>query len=271
MSTFFYPLGVQTVLPQDYRDHTGFASQLQALKDAGYDGVELNIADPSQVKMDEVRDYLGRYNLEFTGFASGLTAKTYGLSLSHSDESVRKKSMDKIREIIDLLEGNAGIGIILGYFKGGAGMDAEEARIRLVRSLEELAPYAEEHKVNLVVEAINRYENSIGRSLEETAGIVKSIGSSAVRMLPDTFHMNIEEADMFEAMETYLDLYDEIHLSDNNRFFPGFGAIDFIEVLRHLKKIGFTGRTAFEGNIKHSFEEDAALSAAYLKSAYNNL
>jgi sugar phosphate isomerase/epimerase len=78
--------------------------------------------------------------------------------------------------------------------------------------------------------------------------------------------MNIEESNLYNALDRYSKYYTSIHLSDNNRFFPGFGAIDFSAIFDHLKKSGFTGRLAIEGNLKNDFNSDIRKSVEYLKS-----
>ena len=76
--------------------------------------------------------------------------------------------------------------------------------------------------------------------------------------------MNIEEADGFGALTKYADYYDSLHISDNNRYFPGFGAIKFDEFIQFLKTHDYKGGLAIEGNIKKSFIEDVKTSMDYL-------
>jgi len=94
--------------------------------------------------------------------------------------------------------------------------------------------------------------------------ILRELDNPFVRLLPDTFHMNIEETDGPAALKTCAGLYDSVHVSDNNRYFPGFGAFRFAEIITTLKDIGFEGTLGIEGNIKSSFSEDVRASAAFL-------
>ena len=86
-SRFLYPLSFQTVLPDDYERNKGFGSLLTLLRELGFWGVELNLNDPKGHRFDAVRRYLARFGLEFSMFATGLTARRLGLSLSHTDEA----------------------------------------------------------------------------------------------------------------------------------------------------------------------------------------
>lgn len=262
-SKYRFPIAIQTVLPGDYRKDDQFQQNMRMLQDLGFSGVELNMAHPDQFDLEDVSRFLDDFNLSLTMFASGLTAKTYGLSLSSSDRGIRQGAVKKCQEIIDFVAGTDA-GIILGFFKGGPVPDIQEARARFRESIEQLSPHAQEKKVRLIVEATNRYESSVANSLEDTVELIEDLQDPFLRILPDTFHMNIEEADEFAALEKYVAYYDSFHISDNNRFFPGFGAIKFEEHIEFLKTHNYKGGLAIEGNIKTSFIEDVKASMNYL-------
>jgi len=264
MSTSYrFPLAIQTVLPENYRDDAQFQQYMRTLQELGFTGVELNMAHPDRFDCDAVVTFLQQFNLKLTMFASGLTAKTYGLSLSSATPRIRRSAIDKCREIIDFVAGS-GAGIIFGFFKGGAVPDVQDARARFRESISQLAPQAQEKQVKLLVEATNRYESSVANSLEDTVELIRDLENPYLRILPDTYHMNIEEADQFAALTKYADYYDSVHVSDNNRFFPGFGAIRFQEIINHLNAQGYTGGLAIEGNIKDNFVDDVKRSTAHL-------
>ncbi len=236
---------------------------MQTLQELGFSGVELNMAHPDVFNLTDVSQFLADFDLTLTMFASGLTAKTYSLSLSSADQEIRQGAIDKCREIIDFVTGSDA-GIILGFFKGGPVPDIQAARERFRESIVQLTPYAQDKKVRLIVEATNRYESSVANSLDDAVELIKDLKNPFLRILPDTFHMNIEEADGFAALKRYITYYDSFHISDNNRYFPGFGAIDFQKVLDVLQELGYTGSVAIEGNIKTSFIEDVKTSVDYL-------
>ncbi len=261
--SFRYPLSLQTVLPDDYPSNRGFESLLGTLRELGFWGLELNIGDPRGFAYDAVHRYLQNHGLEFSMLATGLTAHRLDLSLSSSDERVRSRSVAVCRELIDWI-GNRVTGVIIGYLKGGQSPDREEARRRFARSLSEVVPRAEERHVRLLIEATNRYETAIANTVDEAAAFVEEYGPDVAQILPDTFHMNIEEADPFGALRRRQDRYASLHLSDNNRYFPGFGAIDFTRFIALLDEIGYRGRLAIEGNIVNDLVSDARKSVAHL-------
>ena len=268
-TTYKYPLSIQTVLPEDYKNDLSLRKELAVLNELAFTGVELNIAHPEKVNFEEIRDFLGEFNLQFTMFASGLTAKTFNLSLSSGDVNVRNEAVKKVNEIIDYL-GNTDTGIILGFFKGSAvtSSNIEETRNYFKDSIRKIAAVAEKRKVRILIEATNRYESSVANSLADTVELLNEFDDNkCLEILPDTFHMNIEESDMFGALKKHKNKYASIHISDNNRFFPGFGAINFKEVIKFLTSIGYQGGLAIEGNVCNSFISDVRRSVETLKKA----
>lgn len=255
-----WPLSIQTVLPEAWAETEKLFALLAEL---GMTGVELNIADPWNTDLLEMMTLLARENLTLLNFASGLTAKAFDLSLSAVDELRRKESVDRCSELLELFSCKTG-GIIIGFFKGPPSPEGEKARECFQRSLEGLTPVAEKCGISLLIEATNRYESSVANSLDDTWSFLEALPRNVVKMLPDTFHMNIEESDMFGALKRHLGRYPSIHVSDNNRHFPGLGAIDFGAVFASLSDIGFAGDVAIEGNIKNDFAGDTKTSAEFL-------
>jgi D-psicose/D-tagatose/L-ribulose 3-epimerase len=260
---YCFPLSIQTVLPENYRENAECRSNLKTLQKLGFYGVELNIAHPERTNVTEIQTFLQEFDLRFTQLASGLTAKTHQLSLSSADIEVRRKSVQKCHELINFMAGS-GAGIIFGFIKGAAVQDRRQAQARFQDSLQQISADARVKQVQILVEATNRYETSVVNTLDEAVQLLQDLDNPFLRTLPDTFHMNIEEADGFGALTKYAAYYDSIHLSDNNRYFPGLGAIKFDELIRFLKTHNYKGGLAIEGNIKTSFIEDVTASMDYL-------
>ncbi len=254
---------MQTVLPENYRADEAFQQNLRLLQTLGFSGVELNCLHPQHVDFAEVQQFLQTFDLEMTMFASGLTAKTRQLSLSSPDAAVRAGSVAFCRDMLERLTG-IGAGIILGFLKGGPAPDAASARANFAASIREISPVAAERRVRILIEATNRYESAVANSLADAVALIEAEQNPYLRILPDTFHMNIEEADSWQAFTQFAGYYDSIHLSDNNRFLPGFGALKFAELATFLKRRDYRGGLALEGNLRQDFAADVQMSISYL-------
>jgi D-psicose/D-tagatose/L-ribulose 3-epimerase len=263
---FAFPLAVQLLLPEDYLRREDSRRQFAMLGGFGFSGVELNFPAFERVDAAALTEYLAGFGLRCTMFATGFSAKRQGLSLSSPDEGVRLRSVERTRAFIDFAS-SLDAGVIVGFLKGGPAADSEAreaARTAFVASLAAIAPRAAEQEVPLLIEATNRYESAVANTLAETAELVEPYAAGGMRILPDTFHMNIEEADSLAALKACSHLFDSLHISDNNRFFPGLGAIDFSRYIEFLKSNGYRGGLAIEGNLKQDLESDLRASLVRL-------
>jgi len=259
MGRYRYFLAIQTRLPEDLLEDAEFRRNLETLQRLGFDGVELNIREPETVDPSRLKGYLGAFGLVLSMFASGLTAKSSQLSLATPDEARRRKAIGHTARFLEFAH-EFGAGVIAGYLKGAPQDNGPGARDRLAAAALELAPIADRLKTPLLIEAVNRYESPVGHSLADTWDIARRAGSPFVQILPDTFHMNIEEANMKQAVHEHRACFSSFHLSDNTRHFPGFGAIDFAAVIRTLDELGYEGKLAIEGNVRTSFAADVEVA-----------
>ena len=262
---FVFPLSIQLILPEAYREDEHFRQVLESLRQHGFTGVELNIVHLEQIDPQELKSFLYQFDLKMTMYASGAAAKALGLSLSSEDADLRDRSVAGCVKFIEFA-GQFEAGVIVGFIKGGPAQDREKARRAFQESLRAIAPRARELQVPVLIEATNRYEATVANSLDDTFELIAAVGGNPfIKMLPDTFHMNIEERDQFDALTRHAALYDSFHISDNNRYFPGFGAIRFDRIVDFLKGLGYRGGIAIEGSIKEDLISDIRETMKYLE------
>jgi D-psicose/D-tagatose/L-ribulose 3-epimerase len=126
----------------------------------------------------------------------------------------------------------------------------------LVRPLRELAQYASEYGINLVIEPLNRYSTPVCTNSGDAKYVVNQVNHENMGIMLDTFHMNIEEDSIYETIVVTGSLLKHIHVSDNNRKMPGFAHIDFKEVVRALKGIKYSKFITFEPTIQNTDYEN---------------
>lgn len=260
---YAFPLGIQLTMPDNLRDGE-FLATLELLRDLGFSGLELNITDFEKYAPGDFVSLLAGYDLEFRYISTGVYANRNGLSLSADDPAVREKTVAELRKILRFAA-EIGCGAICGFIKGGPGGDRREATERIIACLSQLEPSLAGAKTPLLIEATNHYEAPAAWSIPETLAIVSRFDNPWLRVLPDTYHMNIEDGDMFHSFASAFGRYQSVHVSDNNRYFPGFGGIDFFRVLAGLKGLGYKGVIAIEGKTRGPLADDIAYSADYLR------
>jgi sugar phosphate isomerase/epimerase len=131
----------------------------------------------------------------------------------------------------------------------GTGRTRDEDRALWLDGLREVTAHAEKVGGRLVVEAINRFENSISVKVADAAAFARQMASPNVRAMGDVFHMNIEEVDMGGALEAEADMIAYLHLADSQRLEPGKGHLDLENVFRGLVRMGYDGYASMECNL----------------------
>jgi sugar phosphate isomerase/epimerase len=126
----------------------------------------------------------------------------------------------------------------------GRARDADE--LIFVEGMRALASRAERAGAKLYVEPINRYQNDVCVTIADALRLRQRIGSSAVFVMGDVFHMNIEEADMGAALESAGEWLAYVHLADSQRHEPGKGHLDLATVFGALARMKWTGYASFE-------------------------
>lgn len=120
----------------------------------------------------------------------------------------------------------------------------------MVRVLKILAPWAEKENVTLVLEALNTHVDHPGYFLshtEEAVQVVKQVDSSHVKILYDIYHMQIMEGNLISTIKKYITFIGHIHIADvPERHEPGTGEINFRNIMRSLKDLGYDAMVGFE-------------------------
>ena len=127
----------------------------------------------------------------------------------------------------------------LGEFSGA--MRCEEEWANGKATLREVAVYAGEKGVTLVLEYLNRFELYFLNSAADCARFVREVDHPNLRMMYDTFHANIEEKDITEAVKSCIDVCAHVHISENDRSTPGSGGVDWDTSFAALKEVGYEG------------------------------
>jgi len=209
------------------------------VKEAGFDGAELAIKDPSKIDKERLESLLTRFGLVSPAMGTGRAFGEEGLCFSSPDETVRRAAVERICSHIDFgarLKSLIIIGLILGK-----NTVTPESEGWAVECLAECAKYAAGKGVCLVIEPINRYETSFIITVDDCLRFLDRVGADNCRILLDTFHMNIEEASIEASMRRAGERVAHVHVADSNRRHPGAGHIDFRSVVDVLREIGYDG------------------------------
>ncbi len=214
----------------------GLERNLARVAEAGYNGVELAITDPSSIEIREIKQLLARYNLEVPAITTGQAFLIEGLSLTGFPEKTRQRAIRRIGDHIGIAR-ELGAMVIIGLIRGKGG--GKEAEKRLIGALQECT--ALDPTVKLTLEPLNRYETELINNVAEALEILDRVGAENLGILFDTFHANIEEASLEESIRRADGRIFHVHVADSNRWAPGYGHLNFKGILSTLQEIGYQG------------------------------
>ena len=141
----------------------------------------------------------------------------------------------------------------------------QEDHAVLLESLGSLAAHAEAEGVAIALEPLNRYEDHMVNTLTQAVALCADVGSSALGVVADSYHMNIEEADLAEALFAAADHLIHVQVSDSNRLEPGAGHLDWTVLLATLEEIGFVHELAYECRLSGPADDVLGPSTAFLR------
>lgn len=254
-------LKVPVILRGNYEDTIKKAAKM------GYEGIELHLDDPSEINQESFVKFCRENSLILTSIGTGPGYGRRGLSLTSSNEEVRTKAIRCINDHIRFAS-EFGAVVIIGLLKGLVSESENEETYfkRLESSLQECLLLAKEKNVVLVLEAINRYESDALNTIEEVIEFIKRFNTNHLKVHIDSYHMNIEEDNIFENVKKAGSYVGHVHLADSNRWYPGKGHFDFQSLLSVLTGMGYKGALAVECLSLPNQQEAAERAYDYITS-----
>ena len=125
-------------------------------------------------------------------------------------------------------------------------MDREGDLDRAIKNMRILSKTAEECDVVLGMEVLNRYEGYMLNTCEQAKEFIDAVGSTHVKIMLDTFHMNIEEDNIPAAIRRAGKDLGHLHLGEQNRQVPGKGSLPWTEIGQALRDIDYQGAAVME-------------------------
>ena len=243
-----------------------FRDGILTARKLGFDCVELHVNSSAELTDPEIDRTLAETGIKVSALGTGRLYVNEGLSLTDPDSKIRKEAVRQLKEFIDTAK-RLNCLVILGCIRGNIPTPEEYDTIlaRLSGTMTELDAYACASGVEMVFEPINRYENNYLCSTYETGRFLHDNNLKNIKMMIDTFHMNIEERDLKQAIIDNINDIRYAHFADSNRLFPGQGHIDFPMIYETLLDNGYEGVISAECLPLPSKEEAAKGWLTYVK------
>lgn len=231
-----------------------YEKYIKKIADLGFDILEISYApipNLSDEEMFRLRDMAKNHGLILTA-GYGPTAEQ---NLSSPDPNIVKNAKAFFIEMMKRLEKmeirSIGGGLN-SYWPVDFSKPINKARDWEigVQNVREIAKVAQDCGIDFCLECLNRYEGYLLNTAAEGVDFCHEVGLPNVKLLLDTFHMNIEEDSFYDAITTAGPLLRRLHTGEANRKVPGKGRLPWREIGDALAKINFTGDVVMEPFVK---------------------
>ena len=220
----------------------------KTFKKWGFETVEIPIEDPSHIDPAFVKEELDKHGLVC---GSACACMGPGRDFRGTPEE-QKTTMDYCKTLLDQM-------VVLGcpsligpvYSVVGKADAVEPAKQKeewalVVENVRQLAKYAEARGRQICIEPLNRFETDFLNTCDKGLKLIKAVGSKAVKLHLDTFHMNIEEKHQGAAIRKAGKLLGHFHACGSDRGTPGNDHIDWKPIAAALKAVGYKGDVVIE-------------------------
>lgn len=234
----------------DYREYVRRAAKL------GFDVLEISCAglkDKSSEEIAALRETAETHHIRLSG-GYGPQANE---NIASADKAIAENGIAFWRETLPVLH-QLGITTVGGGLYGCWPVDYSVVPDksgdweRSVSNMRILADMAQEYGITLCMESLNRHEGYLINTAKECVEYVSQVNRPNVKVMLDTYHMNMEEDDFAEAIHTAGALLGHVHVGENNRRVPGQGhMIPWKTIGKALHNVGYTGLVVMEPFVIH--------------------
>jgi D-psicose/D-tagatose/L-ribulose 3-epimerase len=214
----------------------------------GFDWIELPIETPGDFDYERAATVIRDSGLG----VSVAAAMGPDRDLIHPDEAIRANGMAYVRHCIDAAH-IVGATNLIGPIYSAVGRtwqatpeERERDVVLLAQQLRALAEYAASRDVVLCLEPLNRFETSMINLAAQGVEVVDRVDHPSCALMLDTFHMNIEERSLGDAIRLAGRRLRHVHACENDRGAAGSGHVPWDDVAAGLRDIGYDGPVVIE-------------------------
>ena len=220
---------------------TKSVSLFKTFKKWGFDTVEIPIEDPSHIDPAKVKAAADR-----AGIAIGSVCACMGPGRDfRGSKADQAAAMAYCKALIDqavILGCPSLIGPVYSVVGKADAVEPAQQKVEwalVVKNLKALSAYAAKKGVTICVEPLNRFETDFLNTCDQGLRLIKAVGSPALKLHLDTFHMNIEEKNQAAAILKAGKHLGHFHACGTDRGVPGGDSLDWKPIVAALKKIGY--------------------------------
>jgi len=220
---------------------------IPTLRQHGLTAFEIPMFDPARLPAAKIRRAMAASVIDCTVCAILPEA----INPISEDAGVRKRSIEHLRTCLQVAS-EMGAKLVggpiyapIGYLPNHRRTDEEWKWA--IEALQSLTPALEATGMELAIEPVNRSETFFLRTARDAGALCEAVGHARIGVTIDTFHSNIEEKNIANAIRQVGRHLKHLHASENDRGLLGSGQVDFPEIIRALQEISYSGYLMIEG------------------------
>ena len=214
----------------------------------GFDSVEIAVEDPAHIDPAHVKRELDRH-----GLVCGSLCAVLGADRDLRGEAVAQRTgLAYLTALLDqmvVLDCPSLIGPVYSAVGRADAVPPDEYKRQwatVVKHLKILCRHAEKCGKQICLEPLNRFETDFINTCDQGLKMIKAVGSPALKLHLDTFHMNIEEKFPADAIRKAGKQLAHFHACGSDRGTPGNDHTDWQAIAQALKKIRYDGDVVIE-------------------------
>jgi len=220
----------------------------KTFKKWGFETVEIPVEDPSHIDPAHVKAELDKHGL-VCGSVCACMGPDRDLRGTAQQQRMGLKYMKKLIDQMVVLDCPSLIGPVYSAVGRADAVPPAEYKKQwkaVVSNLRVLCDYAERKGRQVCLEPLNRFETDFINTCDQGLRMLRDVGSPALRLHLDTFHMNIEEKNQGEAIRKAGKRLGHFHACGSDRGTPGHDHIDWKPIAAALKAIKYKGDVVIE-------------------------
>lgn len=214
----------------------------------GFDTIEIPVEDPAHIDPAHVKAELDK-----NGLVCGTVCACLGPDRDlRGTPEAQQNSLTYMMKVLDQMEVLGSHSLIGPVYSAVGRADAvppaeyKQQWKTVVKNLKTLCKYAEKKGKQICMEPLNRFETDFINTCDQALKMIRDVGSPALKLHLDTFHMNIEEKNQAAAIRKAGKLLGHFHACGSDRGTPGNDHIDWANIAKALKAVRYNGDVVIE-------------------------
>ncbi|MEM1285879.1 MAG: sugar phosphate isomerase/epimerase family protein [Pseudomonadota bacterium] len=262
-------LGIHALVWTGSWDEAELNRAFERSRAIGYELIELPRFDPSMIAVDTLRRMLDKHGLK-CAITMGLA---WDADISNPDAEIARRGEVMLENAV-LAARDIGVELLGGILYSALGKypkaPTTQGRQNAVDAIRRVAERAETAGVPMVLEVVNRYETNLLNTTDQGLQFLADVGHGWPKLHLDTYHMNIEESDIADAIRRAGDQLGYFHIGENNRAQLGSGNIDFAGTFSALRDIDYRGWVTFESFSSEVLDEGLSNDIAIWRNTWTD-